>query len=137
MTNSELSRNQTLNTIQLAFEVIVGIIFSINLVVGFFVFVGDTYAFNVSLTFLALCLTIANLVFASISKNKTLPFTITNVVMAFVTFIPFIGFVSAVTGIIMSIISVIIISFAKVNPTKSKPRAQVVDVAAEVVDKLD
>lgn len=86
-----------LNLLQLIFEIIVGV----GYIIGLFPF-----GYIISLWWV-IPLTIVNLVFAIISKNKTLPFNITNVVMAWISLIPIIGFASRIVGLIMSILCAI------------------------------
>lgn len=88
---------KTLNLIQFIFEILVGV----GYIIGLFPF-----GYLISM-FWVIPLTIANLVFAIVTKNKTLSFSITNVIMAWISLIPLIGFLSRIVGLIMSVLSAI------------------------------
>jgi hypothetical protein len=137
MTKSQIERSQNLNSIQLIFEIIIIFLFVLNILIGFFTFFEFVYFINFLITTVILALAIANLVFSIISKNQTLPFTVTNIVMAVLTFIPVVGFFSAITGIVISSISILKIVFAQKVLQKESTHSQVVEVEASVVDKLD
>ncbi len=88
---------KTLNLLQLIFEIIVAVGYAVGLIPFMYLF---TVWFVVPLT-------VADLVFSILTKNKTMPFTITNVVMAFLSLIPLVGYVTRIVGIVMSIISAV------------------------------
>lgn len=87
---------KTLNLLQMVFEVLV----ASGYAVGLFPF---GYLFTL---WWVIPMTIADLVFSGIEKNKTLNFTITNVIMAWLSIIPILGYAARITGIIMSIFSI-------------------------------
>lgn len=87
-----------LNLLQMIFEIVVGIGF----IIGLFPF-----GYLAIAVWFVVPLTIANLVFSIISKNGTMPFTIVNVIMAWLALIPIAGAFFRVVGIVMSIISAI------------------------------
>jgi hypothetical protein len=83
---------KTLNIIQIVLEVIV--------IIGYIC--GLTWFFYLFIFWLVIPCAIANMVFSIIKKDKTLPFTITNLVLTFVTFIPVVGTLSSIAGFVMS-----------------------------------
>jgi hypothetical protein len=88
---------RTLNLIQMIFEIAVGV----GYVIGMIPF-GYLFVF-----WWLIPLTIANLVFSIISKNGTLGFTITNVIMGWLSLIPIVGYIPRVIGLVMAILSAI------------------------------
>jgi hypothetical protein len=88
---------RTLNLIQMIFEIVVAVGYVIGLVPFGYIFVF----------WWLIPLTIANLVFSVILRNGTLGFTITNVIMAFLSLIPIVGYIPRAVGLIMAILSAI------------------------------
>jgi hypothetical protein len=87
---------KTLNLLQMIFEILVISGYAVGL-----------FPFGYLLTlWWVIPMTIANLVFSGIEKNKTLNYTITNVIMAWLGIIPILGYAARITGIVMSIFSI-------------------------------
>jgi len=89
-----------LNLLQLIFEIIV----ACGFVLGLIPFV------YLAMFFLILPLVVVNLVFSIIQKNGTMPFTIVNIVMVFLSLIPILGYLFRITGLVMSILSAVKLS---------------------------
>ncbi len=87
---------KTINLIQMISEILVILGFLIGLI---------PFGYIISM-YWVIPLTIINLIFAIISKNKTLIFTIVNVVMAVFSLIPLIGYLTRIIGIVISVISI-------------------------------
>ena len=87
----------SLTTLQMVFEGLV----LFGYVVGLIPF-GYIFAL-----FWVIPLTIANLIISLIQNNATKAYTITNVVMAWLSLIPIVGYVPRIIGIIMSVLSMI------------------------------
>jgi hypothetical protein len=94
---------KTINIIQIISEVLVAIGFLVGLI---------PFGYLIALYWVA-PLTILNLILAIVSKNKTLPFTITNVFMAWLSLIPILGYLTRIIGVIMSILSIVKIEKVK------------------------
>jgi hypothetical protein len=92
--------NPTMNLLQLIFEIAIIVGYALGIVGGLF---GLYYL----AMFWVIPFAIANMIFALQQKNGTEAFTITNLIMSFVTLIPFIGFFSAVAGIVMSSLALV------------------------------
>ena len=91
---------KTLNLLQFIFEILVGVGYLFGLI---------PLVYLISFWWV-MPLTIANLVFSIISKNRTLHLTITNVLMAWLSLIPVLGYMTRVVGFVMSVTSAIVIS---------------------------
>ncbi|MFC1691190.1 hypothetical protein ACFL0W_03330 [Nanoarchaeota archaeon] len=97
------SKIKTMNLLQFIFEILVGIGYAVGLI---------PFGYLISMWWV-IPLTIANLIFSLIrkeevlQKDNTVPFTITNVIMAWLSIIPFLGYLTRITGIVMSVLSLI------------------------------
>ena len=87
---------KTINIIQLISEILVVIGFAVGFI---------PFGYLISIWWVA-PLTILNFILSAISKNKTLPFTITNIIMAGLSLIPILGYLTRLLGIVMSVISI-------------------------------
>jgi len=90
---------------------IVQLISEILIIIGFLVGLAP-FGYLISM-YWVIPLTLLNIILSAISKNKSLPFTIANFIMAWLSLIPIAGYLFRVIGIVMSIISLVKISKLK------------------------